>query len=120
MYCSPENQNSIPNICIRKLKTQKVQFQENLIPLASSNTCTHVYISLHKYTHYHLLKIKQSQVVIVVYDFNPVILRHRQEDLYEFEAALVYRVSSSRTARNIYRDPISKNNKQKKRNTNVQ
>jgi hypothetical protein len=40
----PENQNSIPSICIMQLNTQKLQLQETLIALVSANTCTHVYI----------------------------------------------------------------------------
>jgi hypothetical protein len=49
----------------------------------------------------------------------PALLRQRQVDLYEFEASLVYRVSS-RTARATQRNPVSKNkNKQTKSNGGV-
>jgi hypothetical protein len=39
----------------------------------------------------------------------PALRRQRQSDLSEFEASLVYRVSS-RTARATQRDPVSKTN----------
>ena len=42
-----------------------------------------------------------------------VLVRQRQADLSEFEASLVYRVSS-RTARATQRNPVSKNNINKK------
>ena len=45
--------------------------------------------------------------------FNPSTWRQRQADLYKFEASLVYRVSS-RTTRDIQRNPVSK--KQKNQN----
>jgi hypothetical protein len=43
-----------------------------------------------------------------VHAFNPSIGRQRQEDLCEFEASLVYRVSS-KTARAIQRNPVLQN-----------
>jgi flagellar biosynthesis/type III secretory pathway protein FliH len=43
----------------------------------------------------------------------PALGRQRQVDLYEFEASLVYKVSS-RTARVTQRNPVSKNQKKKK------
>jgi hypothetical protein len=51
--------------------------------------------------------------------FIPAPGRQRQVDLSEFEGSLVYRVSS-RTARAIWRNPVSKNkqtNKNKNKNT---
>jgi hypothetical protein len=42
----------------------------------------------------------------------PALGRQKQADLCEFEASLIYRVSS-RTARAIHRNPVSKKQKQK-------
>jgi hypothetical protein len=44
----------------------------------------------------------------------PALGRQRQGQISEFEASLVYRVSS-RTARAIQRNPVSKNQKKKKK-----
>ena len=43
----------------------------------------------------------------------PAQRRQRQADLCEFEASLVYRVSS-RTTEDIHRNPVSKRKKRKK------
>ena len=43
----------------------------------------------------------------------PAHARQRQADLSEFEASLVYK-ASSRTARAVYRNPVSKSKKEKK------
>ena len=43
----------------------------------------------------------------------PALGRQRQVDLYEFEASLVYRVSSG-TARDTHRNPVSKQTNKKK------
>jgi hypothetical protein len=48
---------------------------------------------------------------VVAHDFNPS-LGGRGRQISEFEASLVYKVSS-RTARAIQRKPVSKNKKQK-------
>jgi hypothetical protein len=48
----------------------------------------------------------------------PVLGRQRQEDLCEFEASLVY-IMSSRTARAIWRDPISKEKKKRKKKETI-
>jgi hypothetical protein len=56
---------------------------------------------------------------VVVHAFNPSTLGGRGRQISEFKASLVYRVSS-RTARAIQRNPVSKNqkiNKYKKRKT---
>ena len=56
-------------------------------------------------------------VVVVVHTFNFSIQRQRQVDVCEFEASLVYRVSS-RTVRATQRNPVlnkqTSNNKKKK------
>jgi hypothetical protein len=44
-------------------------------------------------------------------------LGDRDRQISEFEASLIYR-ASSRTARTIQRNPVSKNNKQKNKQTN--
>jgi hypothetical protein len=46
---------------------------------------------------------------VVAHAFNPSIGRGRGRQISEFEASLVYKVSS-RTARVIQRNPVSKNN----------
>jgi hypothetical protein len=51
---------------------------------------------------------------VVAHDFNPSTLGGRGRWISEFEASLVYRVSS-RTARAIQRNPVSKNQKKKKK-----
>jgi hypothetical protein len=50
-------------------------------------------------------------------DFNPQHLGGRGRRISEFEASLVYRVSS-RTARDTQRNPVSKNQNQTKPNQN--
>jgi hypothetical protein len=50
---------------------------------------------------------------IVAHAFNPST-REAERQISEFEASLVYRVSS-RTARATQRNPVSKNQKKKKR-----
>lgn len=44
--------------------------------------------------------------------FNPTLEGQRQVDLSQLEASLV--IESSRTARNTYKDPVSKQSKQVK------
>ena len=48
----------------------------------------------------------------------PALKREGQVDLCEFELSLVYRVSS-KTARTIQRNPVSKNQKKKKKEYEV-
>jgi hypothetical protein len=43
---------------------------------------------------------------MVVYTFNPSPGRQKQEGLCEFKASLAF-ISSSRTARDTWRDPVS-------------
>jgi hypothetical protein len=50
---------------------------------------------------------------MVAHAFNPSIQRQRQAGISEFEASLVYRVSS-RTAKAIQRNPVSKKKKKKR------
>jgi hypothetical protein len=53
---------------------------------------------------------------VVVHAFNPSTWRGRGRRISEFKASLVYKVSS-RTARAIQRNPVSKNkNKNKNKN----
>ena len=64
--------------------------------------------------------VKSKNVLVVVQWWHtpliPALGRPRQADLCEFEASLVYRVSS-RTARDTQRNPVSKNqNKETKKN----
>ena len=47
----------------------------------------------------------------------PTLRRQKQEDLLKFKARLIYR-ASSRTARTTQRNPVSKNNNNKKRYDN--
>ena len=56
-------------------------------------------------------KIKQ-QLGVVVLALIPALGRQRQVDLYEFEASLVYRVSS-RTVRATQRNPVWKKKRKK-------
>jgi hypothetical protein len=50
---------------------------------------------------------------VLAHAFIPALRKQRQVDLWEFQASLVYRVSS-RTARTLYRkNPVSKQNKTK-------
>jgi hypothetical protein len=72
-------------------------------------------------TRFHLLeefvlRASQTKPGVVVHTFNPCSWEARGRWISEFEASLVYRVSS-RTARATQRNPVSKNqdNKQKKR-----
>jgi hypothetical protein len=51
---------------------------------------------------------------VVAHAFNPSNLGGRGRRISEFEASLVYKVSS-RTARAIQRNPVSKNQKKKKK-----
>jgi hypothetical protein len=51
---------------------------------------------------------------VVVHTFNPQHLGGRDRQISEFEASLVYRVSS-RTARAIQRNPVSKKKPKKKK-----
>jgi hypothetical protein len=51
---------------------------------------------------------------VMAHDFNPSTLGGRGRQISEFEASLVYRVSS-RTARATQRNPVSKNKQKKKR-----
>ena len=46
---------------------------------------------------------------------SPMLGRHRQADLYEFKASLVYR-ESSRTVRPTRRDPVSENKQASNKN----
>jgi hypothetical protein len=52
--------------------------------------------------------------VVVANTFNPSTLGGRGRQIFEFEASLVYKVSS-RTARATQRNPVSKNQKKKKK-----
>jgi hypothetical protein len=49
---------------------------------------------------------------VVVHTFNPSTRGGRGRQISKFEASLVYRVSS-RTAKTIQRNPVSKNQKKK-------
>jgi hypothetical protein len=51
---------------------------------------------------------------VVAHAFNPSTWEAEGRQISEFEASLVYRVSS-RTARAIQRNPVSKNQKKKKK-----
>jgi hypothetical protein len=51
---------------------------------------------------------------VVAHTFNPSTLGGRGRQISEFEASLVYRVSS-RTARATQRNPVSKKQKKKKK-----
>ena len=53
---------------------------------------------------------------MVVHTLIPARGRQRQVDLYEFQANLVYRVSSRIVGAVTQRNPVSKNQKEKKRN----
>jgi hypothetical protein len=53
---------------------------------------------------------------MVAHDFNPSTLGGRGTQISEFEASLVYKVSS-RTARAIQRNPVSKKYQKKERKT---
>jgi hypothetical protein len=52
---------------------------------------------------------------VVAHTFNPSIGRQRQVDFFEFEASLVYRVSSSRTVRATHRETLSRKTKGEKK-----
>ena len=58
------------------------------------------------------VKILPKVPGMVAYAFNPSTRRGRGRWISEFEASLVYKVSS-RTARDIQRNPVSKNQKTK-------
>jgi hypothetical protein len=60
------------------------------------------------------IEIADSQAV-VAHAFNPQHSGGRGRQISEFEASLVYRVSS-RTARATQRNPVLKNQKKKKKN----
>ena len=55
---------------------------------------------------------------MVAHAFNPQHLGGRDRRIYEFEASLVYKVSS-RIARATQRNPVSKNQKKKKKKKKV-
>jgi hypothetical protein len=57
-----------------------------------------------------------AQPGVVAHAFNPSTREAEAGGFLEFEASLVYKVSS-RTARAIQRNPVSKNQKKKKRYT---
>jgi hypothetical protein len=61
------------------------------------------------------MKTKQCQAV-VAYAFNPSTWEGRSRLISEFEASLVYKVSS-RTARAMQRNPVSETNKQTNKQT---
>jgi hypothetical protein len=61
---------------------------------------------------YSYLK-KKNKPGVVAHTFNPSTLGGRGRRISEFEASLVYKVSS-RTARAIQRNPVSKKTKQNK------
>lgn len=50
--------------------------------------------------------IKKMYQAVVGNNFDPVLGRHRQEEIYEFKAALVCFTESSRTARATKRNPV--------------
>ena len=55
---------------------------------------------------------------VVAHTFNPSTWRQRQRDLCEFEAIVFYSVRS-RTARDTQKNPVSKNQKTKRKKKHV-
>ena len=64
-----------------------------------------------------LLKVLTASRVVVVHIFNPALRKQRQADLSEFEASLVYKVSSWSTK--LQRNPVWRKKERKKEKKSI-